>query len=235
MKILFKFPSRERPTNFFRGVESITKNVLNTTDYRIYATLDEEDHKMNNDEVKTWMCSINNLEYNFGVSKSKIDACNRDMDKITTEYNWDILVLMSDDMVWHSKGFDEVIRNDMFQAHPDLDGVIHYPDGNREDLITLSIMGRKYYERFHYLYHPLYKSVYCDDEFTAVSKLLGKYAYFNTKLFNHLHPAYGASHMDNLYKKNESSEMHEHDRNNFNQRKQINFNINEAVYTNTNN
>jgi hypothetical protein len=84
-------------------------------------------------------------------------------------------------------------------------------------------MGRTYYERFGYLYFPDYKSVYCDNEFTDVAQLLGKYAYYDKKTLTHLHPAYGKSEFDKLYKNNESRELYEHDEIIYNNRKKINF------------
>lgn len=225
MKILFKYPSCSRLFNFFRGIKSIQDNLNNKEDYMIYATLDDKD-VMDSDDIRGWMLDIDNLEYNFGESKSKIDACNRDMDKTNTEYDWDIVVLMSDDMVFIQKGFDDIIRNDL----KDLDSMVHYPDGNQnEKLCTMTIMGREYYNRFGYLYHPDYTSLWCDVEFTEVAWMLGKYKYNPTQLFRHLHPAWGLAPSDPQYKKTESVELWNKDYEVILSRRALNYGLTEIV------
>jgi hypothetical protein len=73
--------------------------------------------------------------------------------------DWDILVVMSDDMVCVTHGWDDIIRQDMNENFPDTDGVLHYNDGNQKaNVMTMSIIGRKYYKRDGYIYNPEYQS-----------------------------------------------------------------------------
>ncbi|MFK5283673.1 hypothetical protein ACI3PL_29270, partial [Lacticaseibacillus paracasei] len=75
-------------------------------------------------------------------------------------------------------GFDELLRAYFLQFFRDFDGVLHLPDGKiKHELCTYSIMGRAYFERFGYIYHPDYTSLWCDNEFTEVAQILGKWAY----------------------------------------------------------
>jgi hypothetical protein len=69
-------------------------------------------------------------------------------------------------------------------------------------------MGRDYYKRFNYIYHPSYLSVYCDNEATEVAKRLGKYLYKPDSVYTHLHPSNVSAHWDALYEKNESPESY---------------------------
>lgn len=224
MKILFKFASRSRPGKFFnviRNIEALTKNK----DYLILATLDEDDLTMNNSSVMKMMDYRPNLKYIFGTSKSKVDAINRDL---PGNFDWDILVNMSDDMLFTVKDFDQDIINAFKNFFPDLDGMVHFPDGNTNcnGLITMSIMGRKYFDRFGYIYHPDYKSLWCDNEATDVSKMLGKYKYMgdNAVILNHNHPAHKKGFVaDDLLKKTDS--FYELDKKVYARRKANNFNI----------
>ena len=191
MKILFKYTTRSRPELFKRGMESIINNVA-SDNYEVLVTVDGDDDTMSQPFYypKTIIKS--------GISKNKIDAINRDMNYIK---DWDILVNMSDDMVFVEKGFDEVIRNE-FKSTTDL--CLHFPDGNRNDLITMAIMGREYYNRFNYIYHPEYISLYCDNEMTDVARMLGCYKYVDMDILRHLHPAYGKAVFDKQYQHTES-------------------------------
>lgn len=86
---------------------------------------------------------------------------------------------------------------------------LHYPDGNRKDLITLTICDREFYDATGYVYHPSYKSTYCDDEQTQVAKLIGAYKFIDLKIFEHIHANYGKAPFDETYKQNFINENHD--------------------------
>lgn len=200
MKILFKYTSRSRPELFKRGMDSIINNCISES-YQILVSIDEDDESMFGMEEQ--YKNNNKVVFCKGVNKNKIYAINRDLDKIT---DWDILVNMSDDMLFIEKGFDAFIRG----GFDNLDQCLHFPDGNRNDLITMSILGRQYFERFGYIYHPDYISLYCDNEQMDVAKLLGCYKYINKNIFHHLHPAYGKAEYDMQYNHTESFSNADH-------------------------
>lgn len=210
MRILFKYATRSRPRHFERGIRSITQRV-NSDNYIILVSIDSDDNTMKN---KTF--DYPNTMIVEGKSKNKIDAINRDFEFIK---NWDILVNMSDDMTFIEQGFDDIIR----AAFTEKDLFIHFPDGNRKDLATMSIMDRTYYERFNYVYHPDYISLYCDNEAQEVAQALGRYKYVDKTIFNHLHPAYGKGVFDSQYARTES--YNGQDRETYLRRKQINFEL----------
>ena len=145
------------------------------------------------------------MNYFFGKSESKIDAVNRDLNDFKKE--WDIIVLLSDDMVPVCLGFDDIIRNKFNEHYPDFDGVTWFNDGFQKNRInTLCILGKKYYDRFNYIYHPDYKSLYCDNEFTDVANRLGKQKYFDVVIIEHRHFSIGNNRerYDQLYMRNDS-------------------------------
>jgi hypothetical protein len=135
---------------------------------------------------------------------SKIEACNANMNEI--DWNWDIVVLVSDDMIPRIQGYDDVIRNHMLARFPDTDGILWFNDGYRgEELNTLNIFGRKMYERLGFMYNPVYKSFFCDNEITDLCKgeLKEKSQYIPYSIIRHEHPGTGfAQNMDSLYQRN---------------------------------
>lgn len=224
MKILYKFPSRERPFKLFAAIENI-QSLSVSDEYLIHITMDKDDTLTWNGSTTSSLAGRKNIEWNAGVSTGKIDAINRDMDKIA--YPWDICVVMSDDMVFLKKGFDEIIRN-AFKTHfPDLDGYVHFHDGPYGKMLSgLNIQGRKFYERFGFLYNPAYISLWCDNEIVSVSKILGKYVYMNDniKIVEHRHPAHiKGLESDDLLKKTES--YYRIDEKTYNERKARNFDL----------
>lgn len=221
-KILFKYPSRSRPLKFFASLDNIQR-LAKHDDYQILCSFDIDDPTMCNDEVKKKMESYPNAKAYWGFSGTKVAAINRDMDFADP---WDICIVMADDMIWVYDGFDLKII-ELFEKHfPDFDGLLHIPDGVvNERLCTMHIVGRKYYDRFGYLYHPSYGAVFCDNENMDVAKVLGKYVYESVSMFRHLHPIWSLAPMDDLYRKNEDPINYAKDGELYRQRKAINFGL----------
>lgn len=222
LKILFKYTTCSRRSNFLRGIDSIIDNLSDKENCHIYTTFDVDDDKMRPlPEIK------GNHTYIAGTSKSKIDAINRDMDFINSQYDWQIIINMSDDMVFIQKGFDDIIRKEFTDGSiTNLDQYIHFNDGNQKaNVSTMHIVGRDYYNRDNYIYNPEYKSLWCDVENDMVAKLRGCYKYVgdNIRLFSHLHPAFNLAPNDEQYMKTEHRDMWIADEQTFNKRKQNNF------------
>jgi hypothetical protein len=200
MKILIKFPTRGRRDKFFNVLDIYYQMVTNLDDIEFQITIDTDDESMNNYNVLEKLKTYKNLKYDLGISKNKIDAVNRDI----TIGDWDIILLGSDDMIPKVKGYDDIIRNKMTELYPDTDGVLWFNDGNQGNrLNTLCILGKKYYERFNYIYHPDYTSLWADNEFMDVANLLNRQTYFNDIIIRHEHPDVGFGqrdfvHFDNI-------------------------------------
>jgi len=218
MRILFKYTSRSRRSNFLRGYDSILNKIANREDYHILISVDKDDQSM-------FPLPVLDGNYTFvvGNSKNKIDAINRDLNDF--DYDWDILINMSDDMIFTKKGFDDVIRAEFYN---DFNQYLHFNDGNQKsNVCTMHIVGRNYYDRFKYIYHPDYISLWSDVENDIVAKQLGCYKYMgdNVQLFRHLHPAWGLAKQDELSIKTEDRALWIADEITFNKRKRINFGL----------
>ena len=64
-------------------------------------------------------------------------------------------------------------------------------------------MGKRYFDRFGFLYDPVYKSFFCDNEFTEVAEKLKKQAFIDETIIKHEHPANTGVESDELYKTND--------------------------------
>lgn len=171
--ILFNFASRSRADKFNRLVASI--HDMCTHPFTILAKVDEDDRKLPEYDLGRVKAAI-------GKSESKIHAINRDIPKT----GWDIIVDISDDFVFTNPQFDLIIRK-----HCGPNDVVHFPEKHVDRIIIMAVMGNEYYNRFGYIYNPVYKSLFCDDELTAVAKRDGAYKFVDEKLFYHAHPANG--------------------------------------------
>lgn len=185
-KLLVKFPTRGRPDKFFTVLDRYFYGAKRKDLVSFLITCDKDDLSMNNDDVRERLQkNYKNMTVVFGNSKSKIEAVNNDMDRAPEH---DIILLASDDMVPEEKGYDEIIRQKMKELYSDTDGVLWFFDGYRRDFNTLCILGKKYYDRFGYIYHPSYKSFWCDNEFTDVANELGRQTFIDKVIIRHIHP-----------------------------------------------
>jgi glycosyltransferase involved in cell wall biosynthesis len=222
MKLLIKFPTRDRKDKFFHVLDLYYELLddIDTTEFCI--TIDEDDLTMNNVEVLEKLGTYKNLYCYVGHSKSKIEAVNADIPSCN---EFDILLLASDDMIPQIKGYDRIIRNRMEALYPDKEGVLWFYDGHRRDLNTLVCMGCEYYKRFGYIYHPAYKSFYCDNEFMLVAEALHKQVFLDEIIIMHEHPDYAIyrDKSDELYVEN--NKYYSVDFSTFELRKKNNFDL----------
>jgi hypothetical protein len=219
MKLLIKFPTRNRKNKFFKTLKEYQNLCEDFENTHFLITLDNDDESMNPLEVKEIFDTFKNIKVVYGNSDSKIHAVNRD---IELSDEWDIILLASDDMTPKVKGYDNIIRNKMKKFYPDTDGILWFNDGHQGNrLNTLCILGKKYYDRFGYIYYPEYKSVWSDNEFMSVGDLLKKQTYFHETIIEHEHPDWGYGSRDVIHQINSKNENH--DRTLFMNRKENNF------------
>ena len=217
MRILLKCPTRDRPQKVIETLAKYVSLANHPEKLGIAVSCDDNDITMKRnlvqEELRRSVKGISYVQIFYSGNTNKIQACNANMDEIT--WDWDIVVLVSDDMIPQIKGYDDVIRNHMMARFPDTDGILWFNDGYQgEKLNTLTIFGRKMYERFGYLYHPSYKSLFCDTELTDLCKgeLADKCLYVPYCIIRHEHPGTGyAQNMDSLYERNQkfwNEDMH---------------------------
>ena len=209
MNILLKCPTRSRPQKVIATLSAYVRLATQKDKIGIAVSCDEDDTSMTRNLVKEELyrtlspVAWRNVYYS--PNKSKIQACNANMEEI--EYPWDIVVLVSDDMIPQVSGWDDAIRSHMMSRFPDTNGILWFNDGYQgEKLNTLCIYGRKVYEEFGYIYQPEYKSLFCDTELTDRCRgdLKERCLYVPYCIIRHEHPGTGfAQNNDALYQHNQ--------------------------------
>lgn len=190
LNILFKFPCRGREKMFFESLDSLNTNIRDKNNYHISFTLDLDDPILNNPNTITKIESYPNTSIGWGLSESKVDAINRTM----PDYDWNVIIVWSNDMFATFFGFDDIMREYILQScgNSGMDALIHFPEPDTKEVLNvLYVATRKYYDRFGYIYHNSYKSLFCDNESMEVAKKLGLYHYIGIPgLYVHKNPAY---------------------------------------------
>jgi len=225
---IIKFPTRSRPEKFKKVFEKYIAYLSGQHSVKFIVTMDEDDDTMNTPEIREWFDSLTvpngSIKYNYGQSKTKIEACNADMEGEKCE----IIVLASDDMVPCIEGYDDIIAKGFDQCFPDYVGAIKFNDGLRpkEDLLmTLTVIGYPLYECLGNLYHPEYESVYPDNELTTVCARLNLLAISPTCIIRHEWVQGTHSEADELHQRQESVKQYAKDGAIFKKRTELDFEI----------
>ena len=223
-KLVIKFPTRNRPDKFKNVFTKYLTYLSGLHHVRFVVSMDADDQTMNNDQIKTWLNTRSknaDIKCCYGNSKSKIEACNADLEG----EDGDVLLLASDDMMPIVMGYDKIIFAAFQQAFPDFDGAIKFWDGLRpkeDPLMTLAVMGFPLYRRFGYIYHPAYRSLFCDNEQTLVCQALGKLRRCDLCIIQH---QWNGQPWDELHARNENPKMYDADFEVFKQRKSKKFDL----------
>lgn len=180
--LLLNWPTRQRPSKFMKNLDEYLTLASAEHHITFVVSMDNDDLLCNNQHFRKFLdtSKSENVDviYSYGESLGKVAAINRGVP--TTP--WDIVISTADDMEAAEQGWDDIIVQDMLREFPNLDGSLNYNNDPRletkgpegfKTLITLPVIGRKLYDRFGYIYHPAYKSEYCDDEQTEVFEKLG--------------------------------------------------------------
>jgi hypothetical protein len=209
MKILVKFPTRGRRSKFLDTFTKYYDLCLDKNNIMFLITVDDDDQETSDKMFDKILNSYGNVIIDRGSSKNKIHAVNRGVNSIN--YDWDVLVLASDDMIPQVIGYDQIIRDNMNKFYPKKDGVLWFNDGFQgEKLNTLCILGKKYYEKFNYIYYPEYKSCWSDNEFMQVANILKKQTYIDLVIIKHEHPDWGFGQMDFVHHNNYKDHNFDH-------------------------
>ena len=226
--ILLKYPTRQRQLKFFENLINYLNKASGKYLIKVVVSMDADDSEMNTQEVRDALDSLQeedfiDIHYHYGDSLGKINAINRDIPNC----EWDVLIATADDMEPVEDDWDDIIMQDMIREFPNLDGALNYNNDPRleekgeegyKTLITLPVIGKKLYDKFGYIYHPDYKSEWCDNEQTEVFESLGVLRHINRRPIIHK----WAENQDALMHRNMQIGW-SHDRQTYQNRKQKGF------------
>lgn len=133
----------------------------------------------------------------------------------------DVLIYVSDDFECPDN-WDLKIQSAVGSK---IDWVLFVRDGLQEETQTISILSRKYYEHFGYMYYPEYISMWADPDFTQTAIRMGKVIDGKHLTFKHNHYSVGKAPNDETYQRQNSSKAWVHGETLFNKRKAENFGI----------
>lgn len=212
-------PSRSRPQQAIVTAKKwIDRIGLSQDEFEYVMSLDADDPSLWGYTRKMPCLNFTTLINN---NRSAIDAINVAASFYSKHRgkSGDFLIVVSDDFDC-PENWGYILKS--LLHFPD-DSVYKFFDGIQDWVITLPIMGWKYYNRFGYVYHPSYFHQFCDTELACVAELIGKLKIIPKELviFKHLCESIPK---DDLNKRNDAT--FEEGKRNFIERKKRNFDLN---------
>lgn len=180
-------------------------------DYKAYPPIDSPVHVVDAGwhsikEVRNTGADANIAQANAAAAASTGKLLVGVMDDIVPPEHWDTLLL--DAIAAKDLPRPELLKPGMVDWQPDLDTelILHCSTGSPsdKDLMNAGAMTRKRYERYGYLCHPDFESMYADNWFTFEARRdeaagLCKIITRMDILFEHRHPIFGKGEPDEIY------------------------------------
>lgn len=221
VRLLIKYPSRQRPHVFVETLAAYHGNLARPDLCEIIVAADTDDRTMRSGAVTSAVAAAPcAASIHYGRHRNKVEAINSFIDSATRP--WDIVLLASDDMIPCERGYDDLIRDAMAEHYPDTMGALWWPDGRVTEINTIQCLGRRLYEAQGSIYHPAYRSLWCDNEATDVGTRDGTLKRMDRTIIRNESPDWGGTHeRDSLYRRN--NRLFSIDRHTYQQRKAKGF------------
>lgn len=166
-KIHIIHPTRGRINHFLNCHRSFVDSIGNV-DYRYYISIDNSDTCSLEYERLSMENKIISIKSD---NSSCIEAVNNAIKKIVHLIELtDIIIVISDDFS-PCKNWGEHLIN---ATENKKDYLLKTYDGAEGWIVTLPILDVSYYQRFGYIYNPIYKHLFCDTELTHIAEILDR-------------------------------------------------------------
>ncbi|OFW04152.1 MAG: hypothetical protein A3I61_09190 [Acidobacteria bacterium RIFCSPLOWO2_02_FULL_68_18] len=160
----------------------------------ILAVNEDEDFELPSDMTRGWeWCTL---------VKDGVTGPNSGWNAAAKASHGDILITISDDF-FPPAGWDGQIRDAIPDFTQEVVLDVDNSDGSRR-LLPFSILTRRYYDRYGYIFYPGYHGLMGDYEFTEQARRDRVVRPVRHIVFEHRHPSRGTAPMDDIYARQRS-------------------------------
>jgi len=198
-------PSRSRPEELKRLIESVAKTALAPSRIEILIYVDEDDPKKFD-----YLLSHKNLTIDPTVSKlANVDLLIDEplrtpiINNILAERaQGNILMIANDDQVFRDKNWDNRLDEEAAKFSDEI-YCMWFNDGRyQEKICTFPILSKKWVNTLGYIEPFLFEHFNCDLWIWQIGKMINRLHYIPDILVEHLHPDTGKSQPDNTTERN---------------------------------
>lgn len=187
-------PTRKRPQNITRLVDSIVATVSNIQNVELLIYIDDDDF----DSIPAISEAALRMNVNAVQGNRLIGSqMYNELAKLATG---DIFMFAADDIVFRTQNWDSIVQN-KFNEYEDKILFIYGEDGFQHGRIGTHGFIHKYWtELVGYVLPPRLASAYTDEWITNLAERVNRKFYLPELIVEHLHPAVGKAITDETYK-----------------------------------
>lgn len=180
-RLLIKIPCKDNLVRVINTLDRYYQYLSQEYPFQILLVIDQGNSIMTSDGIKKMLQRGKNLNVAYTDAKEISAFYNEGVAALNGTF--DIIIAAREDWEPSVAGFDKIIVEAMQANFPDYDGVINFYSEPNVPINIQPIIGKKFYERFGYVYNPEYQTSYHDHELTHVSRILGKEVSIKQELF----------------------------------------------------
>jgi len=188
------FPTRNRPNNITRMVDSIVRTISDINNVELLVYIDDDDVE----SIPALTAAAERISVN-AIQGNKMPGSQM-YNAIFKEARGDIIMFSADDIVFNTPNWDLLVQKE-FDAYEDKILLVYGNDGYQNGRIaTHGFIHRYWVELVGYVLPPKLASAYTDEWMTDLAIRVGRKCYRPDLLTEHMHPAVGKAPMDDVYK-----------------------------------
>ena len=194
--ISFICPTRQRPANVVRLIESAVSNYSGKTKLNFMFYMDDDD----TDTISLVQAlSVKDPNVKIDVTIGARIVMSEMSNILARKSEYGILFFCGDDIVIESEDWDLMVRSE-FDKVEDKILFVYGDDGLMHDkLATHSFIHKKWIETTGHFVPPIFTGDWADNYADSVAEMLGRKIYIQDLKTTHYHPTAGKAAMDNVY------------------------------------
>jgi hypothetical protein len=193
-------PTRKRPNNVKRLVDSLINTTSNINDIELYFYIDDDDNVSL--ELISKISNTINTKAIQGTYMSEHRTPTWYMqNELVKACTGPIFFYGADDVVFRTKNWDVVI-NKLYNNYEDKILLAYAPDGFQGGAIPVATHGflhKNWVDIIGYLFPPVFNVAYNDTWITEVSETIKRRTYITDMYIEHMHPAANKANWDDVY------------------------------------
>ena len=187
-------PTRKRPANITRMVDTIVATVSDIHNVELLIYIDDDDEE----SIPALQAAAERISVN-AIQGNKMPGSQM-YNAIFKEAKGDIIMFSADDIVFKTPNWDLLVQKE-FDAYEDKILLVYGNDGYQNGRIaTHGFIHRYWVELLGYVLPPKLASAYTDEWMTDLAIRVGRKCYRSDLITEHMHPAVGKAPMDDVYK-----------------------------------
>ena len=193
-------PTRKRPLNVKRLVESVKNTSDNIKNIEFCFYIDEDDGESL--EIISEAANTINVNAIQGThTEGQLTPTFFMQNELAKICVGPIFFYGADDIVFGTKNWD-VMVNEIFDRYEDKIALVYAPDGFQKGTVPIATHGflhKNWTDIIGYLFPPVFNVAYNDTWITEIAETIGRRFYLTDMSIEHIHPAAGKAPWDDVY------------------------------------